>query len=174
MLRYLMAIACAAMLAGCGHVFTLRYSAAELEKSMKPLFPLQSQHGPFSVRLTQPAIRFNTLANRVGVRFDVEVQGWGMKTGGSTLLESTVEYRRADRAFYMVKPTVEELKVKGLPTFAEDAVRKAINLVAGMALKEKPIYTLDPGNSKEALAITYLRGVRVAEDHLVVEVSLTQ
>lgn len=173
MCKRLIAIALsAAMLSACGHVFTLKYSAAEIEKSMKPLFPLQQQQGPFSVRLTQPSIRFNSPANRIGILFDLEVQGWGMKTGGSTLLEGTVEYRRADKAFYVVKPTVEQLKIKGLPGLAENTLRQAINLVAGMALKEKPIYTLSPGKSQEALAISYLRSVRVADDHLQVEVSL--
>lgn len=171
---HLLAAACLLFLGGCGHVFTLKYSATELNDRLTPLFPLQQQQGPFTVKLTEPVVRLNSTENRIGILFDVDVQGLGIRTGGTTLIEGTVEYRRDTRAFYVVKPSVQALTLKGMPGIVEVTLREAINLVGALALKDRPLYTLDPKLSKEALAITYLRTVKVSDNHLVVEVSLTQ
>lgn len=162
------------LLGACAHVFTLNYSADELSQRLTPLFPLQQEQGPFTIRLTQPTVRLDSTENRFGIQFMVDVQGLGLKTGGSTLVEGTVEYRAAQRAFYVVKPGVKELKLRGLPAMMEGPLLQAVNFVAALALKERPIYTLDPKLSREALAITHLRGVRVANNQLQVDVSLGQ
>lgn len=163
----------AIVLAGCAHVFTLSYSPEDLNQRITPLFPLQQQQGPFTLRLTQPQVRMNSAKNRLGVQFAVDAQGLGLKAAGSTLIEGAVEYRAATRSFYVINPEVAELRIRGVPALLENSLRQAINLVAGIAMKDKPVYTLDPKNSKEALAITYLRSVRVADNRLLVDVSLT-
>lgn len=165
--------ALALLLASCGHVFTLQYSPEELNDRIRPLFPLQQKQGPFTLSLTQPMVRMNSEKNRLGVQFAVEAQGLGLKASGSTLIEGAVEYRAPSRGFYVVSPEVAQLQIKHVPPLLENTLRQAINVVAGLALKDKPVYTLDPKNSKEALAITYLRAVRIANNRLQVDVSLT-
>lgn len=163
-----------AALGACSHVFTLDYTADELNGKLQPLFPLQQKQGPFTINLTQPKVRFNSPANRLGIAFDLDVQGMGLKLQGSTVLEGKVEYRSAARAFYVVDPVVSELNVKGVPSLVMTPLRQAISFAGGLALKDRPIYTLNPALSREALAIAHLRGIRVADDRLQISVSLSR
>lgn len=165
-------IACLGLvLPGCAQVFSLKYSADELNERMKPLFPLQHTQGPFTLKLTEPQVELNDKENRLGIRFNVEAEALGLSSKGSTLIDGTVEYRKSDHSFYIANPMVKDLSMGGVAPVLLSSLRKALNAVSPLLLKDKPVYTLNPAAAKEALAITYLKDVRIVDNHLQIDVS---
>ena len=157
---------------GCASLLTLEYSADELQQKIRPLFPVMQSKGPVSVTLLNPQILFDQPQNRLGVRFEVQLHSLGVTAKGSAAVEGAVEYREATGSFYIVRPAVTELNVAGVPQLLLEPLRRLVDLAAQVTLRDQPVYTLNPNNADEKLAINHLKDVRVAEDRLVVQLKL--
>jgi hypothetical protein len=156
-------------------------SRDEIQAKLGAQFPIEKAAGLWAVRIQDPVLHLDGPNNRVGLELGVvaaglvpDAHGAGIRSiAGRAGVEGRVEYRSEAGAFYLRDPAVTRLELTDVPIEAQLPLRIAAEAAIQIALRDRPIYVLDPKRGEhEALIKGHLRRVWVEGDRLVVEYHL--
>ncbi|HKJ87793.1 MAG TPA: DUF1439 domain-containing protein [Gammaproteobacteria bacterium] len=165
------------LLAGAYYYFSagglvIRISEPEIQKQLNQQLPLTKTYLTIiQVTLNNPRIDLVEGADRVRGGMDVELNIAGLP--GSKPAEGTVDassgviYRAQKGQFYLSDPVIENLKVQGIPKEYTKKAKEALTEALAEYYKDQPIYTLNPNDTKQAVARMVLKDVRVQNKQLV-------
>jgi hypothetical protein len=161
----------AALASACSTSFTVTRTRAELQRDLAPRFPVTRSELLFTVTLSNPTVLLRPGDQRVGVELDAEVHApIGPSVRGRIAALGEPWYDREQKAFFIRKPVLERLDVKGLGS-VHPKLREALALVAERALADTPVYRLEGRNRDESAAELLLKEVSVRDEKLVFTMS---
>jgi hypothetical protein len=175
----LLVAASCAVLSACA--LRKEFARDEIQAKLGAQFPIEKAAGLWAVRIQDPLVRLDGESNRVCLELGVvaaglvpDSHGAGFRSiAGRAGVEGRVEYRSEEGAFYLRDPTVTHLELTDIPIEAQVPLRLAADAAIAIALRDRPIFVLDPKRSEhEALMKGHLRRVWVEGDRLVVEYHL--
>jgi len=138
-------------------------SEAEIQERVEARFPVETREMLTTVVLSKPDVVLTQGSDRIGLKLDVLVRPPLVGPFTGTLTASgQVAYRYEEKAFYLVNPRVDDLKVNGLSDELLAKTRGPIESVATHYLAKHPVYEFRSRNLKEITAQHVLREVRVA------------
>lgn len=178
-MRSLLAVVLLSTLTGCA----LRHELPrdQIQAKLAAQFPIEKTAALWTVRLTDPVLSLDEQNNRVGFELAVVAAGLvpdGTGVGFRTLagragVEGRVEYKQEEGAFYLHEPAIRRIEFNDVPADVEAPLRMAAEAAIRIALRDRPIFVLDPKRSdREALIKDHLLRIWVEKDRLVVEYRL--
>lgn len=178
-MRALLAAVLLSTLTGCA----LRHELPRdhLQAKLAAQFPIEKAAALWTVRLTDPVLSLDDQNNRIGLELGVVAAGLvpagtgvGFRTlAGKAGIEGRVEYEQEEGAFYLREPAIRRMEFEAVPAEVEAPLRLAAETAIRIALRDRPIFVLDPKRSdREALIKDHLLRIWVEKDRLVVEYRL--
>ncbi|MCP5419316.1 MAG: DUF1439 domain-containing protein [Gammaproteobacteria bacterium] len=153
-------------------MYRLKLSRAVLQRAVASRFPLQTRKYLLSVTLSDPEVILEEETQRIGIEFAAtmslaEKLTWNWRG----IVEGGLEYRRSDAAFYL-----RDLRIRRIdgapPAYPAAAPPNVAERLLQSALADYPLYRLDEGGFKQALARLLVKSVRVGSDGVLVELGL--
>jgi hypothetical protein len=156
LLRALLALALAALLAACATrdgSRTMTFSEADLARMLE-------QHGPFQrrllevldVRVQNPTMRLMPQSNRLASSFDVAAtERVSRRTlSGRLAIEYGLRYDDVDKAIRMTQVRVNQFQLNDVPSDKKGGVQNLGALIAEHMLDDAVLYRFRPGDLKNA------------------------
>jgi hypothetical protein len=135
---------------------------AEIQARVEARFPVETREMLTTVVLSKPDVILTEGSDRIGLKLDILVRPPLVGPFTGTLTASgQVAYRYEEKAFYLVNPMIDDLKVNGLSDEVLAKTRGPIESVAIHYLAKHPVYEFRSRNFKEITAQHVLREVRV-------------
>ena len=148
MLRFLVSLSAALLLAGCSSVPFLsgeiRMTADELTQRLARRFPLEkSVAGLLDVTLVRARLELNADEQRIATSVDVIVKLalTGRTITGTLKVSGRPEYIAASRSLFLRDARVEQIRMDNTPDALSAGLAKAASSFARDALEDKPLYT---------------------------------
>ncbi|KPV41941.1 hypothetical protein AN478_00140 [Thiohalorhabdus denitrificans] len=157
--------------------YVVRLTEPEIQKKLDEQLPLTKTYLVIiQVTLNNPKIDLVEGSDRIRAGMDVEFNITGYQ--GSKPLEGTVyassgiTYRAEKGQFYLSDPVIENLEAQGLPEEYMGKAKKALSEALAEYYKDQPIYTLDPDDTRQAVARMVLKDVRVEDKQLLLTLGI--
>ena len=164
-------LACAALQSGCS--LTHAFTKDELQAQLSSRFQFSQNAGLFSVVVRAPTLRLDGNTNRAGLSLIVEAAGFGRSTVIHADVEGGVDYHADTGAFFLRDADIKQLEFEGEPGEMRQPLALAADIAIRLALRDRPIYVLDPNrNDTEARIRGHLKRVWIEQDRMVVEYHL--
>jgi hypothetical protein len=172
----LLASVLGATVAGCparSGTLTVRVSRDEIQRRLDRAFPVNQEFLLTRVVLEHPRVILTNGSDRIGVGLDVrvEIPILGPRSGSVTV-SGGIDYRREQKAFFLLDPKLEQVNVEGLTAEQLGLVKGPLESVARGALTVLPIYELKQRNLGESVAERVLRKVWIKDGSVYAELGL--
>ena len=92
--------------------------------------------------------------------------------GGSVDVSGGVRYDSGRGAFFLTEPVIERVAVQGIPEKYAGKAREALTMALAAYYAERPIYTLNATDARQAAGRLVLRKVDIENRELVVTLGL--
>ena len=157
-----------------GKEYVYRFSEAQLQQKLGERLPLTRRFLVFfEVTLSQPRLHLQDGADRVAMGIDVALGlGNNGPLGGSIDVSGGVRYDGGLGAFFLTDPVIERVAVQGIPEKYAGKAREALTMALAAYYAERPIYTLNATDARQAAGRLVLRKVGIENRELVVTLGL--
>lgn len=153
-----------------GFSYTMRLSEAELQARIERLMPFERTQYLFTVSLSEPLIELSETDNQIALFSAVSVLGpAGLQGRGSAKVKGSIRYERAQGAFFIDQPSVEQLEIERMPRRLSGELIKVVQTIVSKALAKYPVYTLREEDAKQKLAKSMIDSIRVENKELIVK-----
>lgn len=167
-----LALLAAVALASCGVVSRisdghLDIEQAELQARIAPRFP--THHCKLLIAcldLSNPVVVLAEGEDRIGLTVDAKVSLAGHERSGRVGFSGRPRYVPADGQLFLDDLQITTLELAGLREDDAEIVRKRAPGLLNAQLQSHPIYTIDAGTTKGALAKLTVRDVKVVNGKL--------
>ncbi|MDH3974548.1 MAG: DUF1439 domain-containing protein [Deltaproteobacteria bacterium] len=152
-------------------------SESDIREKLDKKLPLtKSYFFIIQITLQNPRILLENGTKRVNAGLDVllniKIDKNPKPLGGSVDVSGGVRYLAEKGEFYLTDPVIESLGVQGIPDKYMQKVNKALTKALAKYYDENPIYTLNLGDGKQAVARMVLKDVVVENKELVVTLGI--
>jgi Protein of unknown function (DUF1439) len=171
------AILCTSLLvASCSLLVpgSIGFSAPELEAKLAERLPLRRTfHGLFDVELDRPKIGLDATEGRISAGFDLGLRSAlsARVLTGSVRFSGTPRYDVATQSIMLERARIEQLDLVGVPQGMRDRLIELAALVARDVIEQRPLYTLKPEQLRWAGMPLAPRGIRIANDRLLIDLA---
>ena len=153
--------------------YKIRIPRDAAQRIIEARFPIRREKYGFALSLTEPQVRLNASANRIGIEISLRVTlPGGASQEWRGLIEVRLHYQREQGAFFLLEPVLRPLDPSAAGPSPRNVVLKIAEAALDSVLSATPVYTLNQNNFKHLLAQLLLKSVTVEPDHLRVELSL--
>jgi hypothetical protein len=177
------AVAAIALLAGgtyyvlYGREFVYRFTDSQLQEALSARLPIQRTYlFLIQVTLDHPRVTLIEGSDRVNAGLDValnvRLDDSSLPLSGSVDASGTIRYERSEGKFYLTNPSIERLRLQGVPEKYASRASSALSLALGEYYASHPIYTLNAFDAKQAAAKLTLKSVVVEHKQLVVTLGI--
>jgi Protein of unknown function (DUF1439) len=153
---------------------SIRFTPAELEAKLVERLPLRRTFlSLFDVELDRPKIGLDATEGRISAGFDLGLRSAlsARVLNGTVRFSGTPRYDAATRSIVLDRARIEQLDLVGLPQGMRDRLVDVATLVAKDVLEQRPLYTLKPEQLRWAGTPMAPRGIRIADDRLVIDLA---
>lgn len=155
------------------YAWTVELTEAELQAKINRILPIEKNKLLFTLLVSGIDVELKEGSDRVGLISAMEIKSPHFSTGkGQAYIDGKLVYRPADGAFYFDEPEVKEVKFENIPDKYHQVLRKIFEVAIRNRLAETPIYRLDESKTKQQIARTLLKSVKVIDRKLVLELGL--
>jgi hypothetical protein len=136
-------------------------------------FPLEKTNYWLTVRLSDPIVKLDEAANRIGVELTICLQTLGnISFQWRGLIDGRLEYRRKTGGFYLLNPNLCHLRLDGAPSRYQSITRTIIGVLLDKVFATTPIYQLDTTKFQHSLTKLLLKSMTIKNDKILVELGL--
>jgi len=145
--------------------FTVKMSRDELQAKISDKFPLAFNRSGATVTLHSPIVILTAGDEYIGLSMTVDLKAPFIGTKvGAIQTRATINLDKEKRVIYVSNVDVVDLRVAGVPTVLEGAIRSLVGTIAATKFADYPIYSID-----DKFATKMLTSVNVEDGQLVLK-----
>ena len=155
------------------YAWTVELTQDELQTRVNRMVPLEKNQLVFTLLVSAIDVELKEGSDRVGLIGKMEIKSPHFSTGkGMAYIEGKPVYQPADGAFYFTDAQVKDVRFENVPDKYRAVIGKLFEIAIRDRLAETPIYKLDKAKTKQQIARTLLKSVKVVDRKLVLELGL--
>jgi len=153
--------------------WTVELTEDELQQKINKRVPIEKKKLIFTVLVSAIDVELKDGSDRIGLIANMEVRSPHLSSGkGRAWLDGKLKYEPTDGSFYFIDPQVRDVKFENIPARYHLLVQNILQRALSQRLSNTAVYKLDANNTKQKIARTLLKSVRVADKKLFLELGL--